>query len=221
MAKIVDLDEEEKKLQEALLALILAILSNMPTRQRKEHIMREISELFAIYFELELKELNKIAPAITIEMIPQDDEVLTEYMKTIEKIIEGLEERVKKRVDKIKEENKNKLSATQIIALGKEILAYEANRIAITENNRIAQFVALYLSTKLSEKGYTITKTWRAVIDANTCPMCESLNGKTIGYHEYFLKDGESYGGVVYGYTDSIAAVAHPNCRCTIEINVK
>jgi len=64
-------------------------------------------------------------------------------------------------------------------------------------------------------KGYA-KKTWIAVMDSNTSPLCKSLNGKTVGIDENFKTRYKTKNGKIKSWEGQRPA-SHVNCRCRLE----
>ena len=66
-------------------------------------------------------------------------------------------------------------------------------------------------------------KKWDA--NGDSCPFCQSMDGKTVGLSENYFKLGDTltvdYNGkdvhLPFNYGDTPAPPLHPNCRCVLE----
>lgn len=58
----------------------------------------------------------------------------------------------------------------------------------------------------MKSSGVVKTKTWLAILDDRTCPICERLHLKTVGINEQFKDRAGAWE----------APTSHPNCRCRL-----
>jgi len=65
-----------------------------------------------------------------------------------------------------------------------------------------------------------VRKVWRTVQDARVCPICEPLEGKTIGFDETFQAIRRDVEGNSRDETLVIHPPAHARCRCFIEYQI-
>lgn len=94
-------------------------------------------------------------------------------------------------------------------AYGDDLLGSRAETIARTETMRASNEGQLELWEQGIEDGYFSAddqKLWILTDDDRLCPICEAMDGVTVGLDEQFELDDESVD----------APPAHPNCRCTV-----
>lgn len=98
-------------------------------------------------------------------------------------------------------------------------------RTVVTETARVNNLASVEAAQTIqSEYGYTITKTWRRT-GSEPEPICDSLEGTTIGVNKVFLRKGESLDlnngdSFTNDWTSLHAGGAHPNCECIVEFDV-
>lgn len=108
-------------------------------------------------------------------------------------------------------------------------LSWEVERIRATEDRHMNQtgIINAYIFYQSVRPGLIITKNWRANIHLqSTCQSCRWLhNQPPIPINQPFLIHGQEWVGQdgepnVYNYIDRQVSIAHPNCRCWIEIEI-
>lgn len=88
-----------------------------------------------------------------------------------------------------------------------------ADKIAHTETMRAANEGVLEAWQQATESGLlegTEKKEWITTPDDRLCPICEPLDGQTVGLNEQFDVEGGDLDG----------PPAHPNCRCTLGLSL-
>lgn len=104
-----------------------------------------------------------------------------------------------------------------------ELEEYQAERLARTEFHNISQLADIDVVNQIVEvygERLIIKKRWKAWSGA--CDICKALDGKTIGYDEPFLLQGQAVDlgdgkFVIHNYSDQLTATAHPNDFCSLE----
>lgn len=101
---------------------------------------------------------------------------------------------------------------------------FRAARLARNETVNSERLGALFSARNMADDlGIEMAKVWTAVA-TNPCPFCSSMDGKTIGLDDVFMKEGESVDIDGHEYVNTFAdkdtCDGHPNCRCVLTYKV-
>lgn len=102
----------------------------------------------------------------------------------------------------------------------KNNVSYRIDRLTRTENIRANNMASLKSMQDIQDKtGKTIRKVWSTSGDSSVCPICATLNGKTIGLERPYMELGEVLdlpddGMFTNTHVTMHTPGAHPNCRC-------
>ncbi len=92
---------------------------------------------------------------------------------------------------------------------------YAAERVSLTESNRIANSAS---KIAWKESGVVKKIIWVTSKRENVCPICQDLDSYEISIDENFYNEGEEMvTGVTNDYSDMGGPPAHPNCHCGIK----
>lgn len=96
---------------------------------------------------------------------------------------------------------------------------WQADRIVDATDHILANLAELQIvASIIKQQDVTVTKTWRAVIDAKTCAVCLAMDGQTVPFDRPFTFNGSEV-SLDSHYSDF--ANAHPHCRCQIQYNTE
>ncbi|MCR4375692.1 MAG: phage head morphogenesis protein [Acidobacteria bacterium] len=92
----------------------------------------------------------------------------------------------------------------------RQLINYRANTIAITETQTSVQQGQRQAWQQAADQGYLRRDQTRRVwvIDPGACPICEAMDGQTVGFDEPFLSDGETFD----------MPPRHPRCQCVVNL---
>lgn len=133
----------------------------------------------------------------TSSMLDTDRQILTDIITDGIKEGQSVQE-IKKLITQAFEEN---------------IKPNQAKRITRTEVIKASNMGAV---DAFQQSGIVEGKQWYTAEDDRVDPVCASLNGKTIGLTEKYIKQGEEYMGNTYSYSSIKTPPLHPNCRCVM-----
>ena len=93
-----------------------------------------------------------------------------------------------------------------------------AERIAVTEvTNALALGTeAAGQAAKDTYPGVNVEKVWHTAADDLVCPICAPLNNQTAPLDGYFTVPTGPHAGTIIK-----SPAAHPNCRCTISLQIR
>lgn len=192
---VVEKDEEE---EERLLVLIALSLKS----------------LVLVYTDALIGSLSEATGVSTSTPYEPSDEI---YERLLANTMDSLV-LMKANIEKKREGLDPSLSHTEVVALLIVSEAYQINRIIHSNEHNFSEMLLLDIVNQVYvQQGLTVTKTWVATIDTNTCIVCSSMNGITIPFHENFVYNGATL-TLDSHYSDF--ANAHANCRCRIEYNI-
>lgn len=226
-----EMDADERKIYNALLAMAERIFANTPNIQADE-VVNELVEVLERKAELGATDgAEKI-----IDMI-SDKDVQAEITSSLEnlQISETLKDRIQTRTTELVNSygegtkklmddvlaNSVGLSASEIRRELRAVMpTWQAERIARTET------VYAYKSGRLDEDervnktyGLDMKLVWRARHDAKTCPVCSAMDGSIVDVGDAFEHIKETEDGTIawepsFWNDDGKIPSPHPNCRC-------
>ena len=226
-----EMDEDERKIYNALVAMAERIFANTPNI-RAEEVVDQIVDVLQRKAILGASEAaEKIRDLISNKDVQEE---ITTSLKNLQ-LSGTLKDRIQSRTNelvnsygegtrKIMEEvlaSSVGMSAGEIRkALSEALPLWQAERIARTET------VYAYKSGRLDEdekvnKEYDLNMklVWRARHDAKTCPVCSAMDGSIVDVGDAFEHIKETEDGTVawmpsFWNDDGKIPSPHPNCRC-------
>lgn len=187
---------------------------------------RILDELYSVVYQLivqwgasHLTELAKLfdeKPA-NISYEP-DDSLVNEVHRDLVEVLEGLKRRISNELntEALKDIS---ISIATVYALVKKNNYWQVERIIDAEDHIIEEKTERDVMSELATMmNVTITKTWVAVIDAKTCPVCRAMDGTTIPFSEDFVYNDSS---ITIDSHYSEIAHAHPHCRCKVVYQIE
>lgn len=226
-----EMDEDERKIYNVLLAMAERIFANTPNIQTDE----VVAEIMDVLERKAVLGANEGAEKI-IDLL-SDKEVQAEITNSLEnlQISDTLKDRILDRTNEIVKNygegtrklmdevlaNSVGLSASEIRRELRAVMpTWQAERIARTET------VYAYKSGRLDEDervnktyGLDMKLVWRARHDAKTCPVCSAMDGSVVEVGEAFEHIKETDDGTIawepsFWNDDGRIPSPHPNCRC-------